>query len=114
MAEPTTSDQLAGKAVDFQATAEAYYSIAVEKVKDVRYVAGCVSIPLLAFTDDRRNVADCRAVKNTPVLLLSPSLGFLQLMLDSIRLLSVPLTSCQDYIEILCCLLMRVCTSFRS
>ncbi|TKS65501.1 cTAGE family member 5 [Collichthys lucidus] len=40
MADPTTSDQLTGKAVDFQTTAEAYYSIAVEKVKDVRYVAG--------------------------------------------------------------------------
>lgn len=44
MAEHTTSDQLANKAVDFQAAAESYYSIAVEKVKDVRYVAGFVSI----------------------------------------------------------------------
>lgn len=52
MAEHTTSDQLASKAVDFQATAEAYYSIAVEKVKDVRYVAGFVSISQLAFTVD--------------------------------------------------------------
>lgn len=42
MAEHTTSDQLANK--DFQAAAESYYSIAVEKVKDVRYVAGFVSI----------------------------------------------------------------------
>jgi len=44
MAEHTASVLLAGKAVDFQATAEAYYGIAVEKVKDVRYVAGFVSI----------------------------------------------------------------------
>lgn len=49
MADPTTSDQLTGKAVDFQATAEAYYSIAVEKVKDVRYVAGFVSMPPLSI-----------------------------------------------------------------
>lgn len=52
MAEHTTSDQLANKAVDFQATAEAYYSIAVEKVKDVRYVAALVSISRLASTVD--------------------------------------------------------------
>lgn len=44
MGEHTTSDRLTTKAADFQATAEAYYSIAVEKVKDVRYVAGFVSI----------------------------------------------------------------------
>lgn len=46
------SDQLASRAVDFQTTAEAYYSIAVEKVKDVRCVAGFVSISqqTLAFT----------------------------------------------------------------
>lgn len=50
MAEHPTTDQLTNKAVDFQATAEAYYSIAVEKVKDVRYVAGFVSIFLLALT----------------------------------------------------------------
>lgn len=50
MAAHSASEQLANKAVDFQATAEAYYSIAVEKVKDVRYVAGFVSISLLAFT----------------------------------------------------------------
>lgn len=35
MTEQLTSDRLASKAADFQATAEAYYSIAVEKVKDV-------------------------------------------------------------------------------
>lgn len=29
-----------GQAVDFQATVEAYYSVAVEKVKDVGCVAG--------------------------------------------------------------------------
>lgn len=52
MAEHTASDQLASKAVDFQTTAEAYYSIAVEKVKDVRYVAGFVSISQLAVAAD--------------------------------------------------------------
>lgn len=35
MAEYTTRLTPAGEAADFQATAEAYYSIAVEKVKDV-------------------------------------------------------------------------------
>lgn len=44
MEDSTASDQLASKAVDFQTAAEAYYSIAVEKVKDVGYVAGFVSI----------------------------------------------------------------------
>lgn len=48
MGEYTASERLATKAVDFQAAAEAYYSIAVEKVKDVRYVAGYVSITRLA------------------------------------------------------------------
>ena len=50
MAEHPASDQLASETVDFQATAEAYYSIAVEKVKDVRYVSGFVSISRLAST----------------------------------------------------------------
>lgn len=36
MAEYTTIDPLTSKAVDFQTAAEAYYSIALEKVKDVR------------------------------------------------------------------------------
>lgn len=40
MAEYTAGERLATKAVDFQAAAEAYYSIAVEKVKDVRDAAG--------------------------------------------------------------------------
>lgn len=44
MEEPPSTDQLASTALEFQATAEAYYTIAVEKVKDVRYVAGFVSI----------------------------------------------------------------------
>lgn len=44
MAEHWTSDHLTRKVVDFQAKAEGYYSVAVEKVKDVRYVAGFVSI----------------------------------------------------------------------
>lgn len=48
MEESKTSGQLASTAADFQAAAEAYYSIAVGKVKDVRYVAGHVSIIRLA------------------------------------------------------------------
>lgn len=44
MAENPASDQSG----DFQETAEAYYSIAVEKVKDVRYVSGFVSNSQLA------------------------------------------------------------------
>lgn len=48
MAENPASDQLGIKAADFQETAEAYYSIAVEKVKDVRYVSGFVSNSQLA------------------------------------------------------------------
>lgn len=67
MAEHTTSDQLGNKAVDFQATAEAYYSIAVEKVKDVRYVAGFVSISRLAFTVDRTQ----RIVKQSKQIIMS-------------------------------------------
>ena len=50
MAEHPASEQFPGEAVDFQTAAEAYYTIAVEKVKDVRYVAGFVSISQLAFT----------------------------------------------------------------
>lgn len=46
------SEQLVSKAADFQAAAEAYYSVAVEKVKDVGYVAGFVSISPLALTSD--------------------------------------------------------------
>lgn len=45
MAEHTESDPSVNTAVDFQATAEAYYSIAVEKVKDVR----CIWQVSLAF-----------------------------------------------------------------
>lgn len=40
MAEHPATDQLTSKALEFQATAEAYYSIAVEKVKDVRTLCG--------------------------------------------------------------------------
>lgn len=43
MADRPTSEQFSNSGADFQATAEAYYSIAVEKVKDVRCVAGFVS-----------------------------------------------------------------------
>lgn len=35
MTERPENEQLANKAADFQATAETYYNIAVEKVKDV-------------------------------------------------------------------------------
>lgn len=48
MAEHPATDQLASKGFDFQATAEAYYSTAVEKVKDVSYVMWQVS---LAFSN---------------------------------------------------------------
>lgn len=48
MEESTASGQLASTAAEFQAAAETYYSIAVEKVKDVRYVSGHVSITRLA------------------------------------------------------------------
>lgn len=59
MEESTASGQLASTAADFQAAAGVYYSLAVEKVKDVRYVAGHVSITRLARIIDRRQ----RAVK---------------------------------------------------
>lgn len=70
MEESTASGQLASTAADFQAAAETYYSIAVEKVKDVRYVAGRVSITRLALMVDRQQ----RAVKRSQTWLLS-SLG---------------------------------------
>lgn len=41
MTERPVDEQLTSKAADFQAAAETYYNLAVEKVKDVRkYVAG--------------------------------------------------------------------------
>lgn len=61
MEELTASGQLANTAADFQAAAEAYYSIAVEKVKDVRYVADHVSITRLVSIVNRR----LRAVKRS-------------------------------------------------
>lgn len=73
MAEYTASDRLATKAVDFQAAAEAYYSIAVEKVKDVRYVAGYVSITRLA-PHNWQKAAGCQAIKNTSLLCPNASL----------------------------------------
>lgn len=60
MEESTASGQLASATADFQTAAEIYYSIAVEKVKDVRYVAGHVSITRLARMVDRQQ----RAAKN--------------------------------------------------
>lgn len=46
MADNPASEHLSSKAAEFQATAEAFYTIAVEKVKDVRSskVPGFVSI----------------------------------------------------------------------
>lgn len=38
MTDLPASEQLASKAAAFQETAEAYYSIAVERVKDVRSI----------------------------------------------------------------------------
>ena len=101
MAEHTTSDPLASKAVEFQATAEAYYSIAVEKVKDVRYVAGFVSIAQLAFTDG--NVTGCQAVENSSVLLISTYFNVVQLVFCYMCVLPMLVTSCQEYNDILFC-----------
>lgn len=64
MEESTASGKLASTTADFQTAAEAYYSIAVEKVKDVRYVAAHVSITRLACLVDRQQ----RAVKGSPTL----------------------------------------------
>lgn len=61
MAEHPASDPLASKAVDFQATAEAYYSVAVEKVKDV----------VSALPDDIRPGPDLYGVPWEPVIISS-------------------------------------------
>lgn len=61
MEESTASGQLASTTVDFQTAAETYYSIAVERVKDVRYVAGHVSIARLALMVDRQQRAAKRS-----------------------------------------------------
>lgn len=75
MEESTASGQLASTTVDFQTAAETYYSIAVERVKDVRYVAGHVSIARLARIVDRQ----LRAVKRSQKLLLAPLGAYLRL-----------------------------------
>lgn len=75
MEESTASGQLASTTADFQTAAETYYSIAVEKVKDVRYVAGHVSITRLACMLDRQQ----RAVKRLQQLLLASLGAYLRL-----------------------------------
>uniref|UniRef100_A0A671XAL0 MIA SH3 domain ER export factor 2 n=1 Tax=Sparus aurata TaxID=8175 RepID=A0A671XAL0_SPAAU len=74
MAEQTTSDQLASKAVDIQATAEAYYSIAVEKVKDV----------VSSLPDDIRPGPDLYGVPWEPVIITS-LVGLMTMLLFTCR-----------------------------
>lgn len=81
MAESTASGELANRAADFQAAAEAYYSIAVEKVKDVRYVAGHVSIARLARRVDRRQ----QAVKRSQNISLASQGASLRLYTARVR-----------------------------
>lgn len=92
MEDSTASEQLASKAVDFQTTAEAYYSIAVEKVKDVGYVAGFVSISSLAVTADITQ----RIIKSKILFLVITEVTFysLQPMFVYVCGLSGLLTSC--------------------
>ncbi|XP_042244820.1 melanoma inhibitory activity protein 2 isoform X3 [Thunnus maccoyii] len=68
------SDQLASRAVDFQATAEAYYSIAVEKVKDV----------VSSLPDDIRPGPDLYGVPWEPVI-ISSLVGLVTMLLFSCR-----------------------------
>ncbi|TNN58642.1 cTAGE family member 5 [Liparis tanakae] len=70
MAEHTASDLSAGKAVDFQATAEAYYSIAVEKVKDV----------VSSLPDDIRPGPDLYGMSWEPVI-VSSLVGLLTMLM---------------------------------
>lgn len=74
MAEHPASDQLASKAVDFQSTAEAYYSIAVEKVKDV----------VSSLPDDIRPGPDLYGVPWEPII-VSSLLGLLIMLLFTCR-----------------------------
>lgn len=74
MAEHTASEQLASRAVDFQAAAEAYYSIAVEKVKDV----------VSSLPDDIRPGPDLYGVPWEPVIITS-FVGLLTLLLFTCR-----------------------------
>eukprot|EP00064_Thunnus_orientalis_P004500 superscaffoldBa00000409_g4512 len=66
--------QLASRAVDFQATAEAYYSIAVEKVKDV----------VSSLPDDIRPGPDLYGVPWEPVI-ISSLVGLVTMLLFSCR-----------------------------
>lgn len=77
MEELTASDRLAIKAVDFQTTAEAYYSIAVEKVKDV----------VLALPDDIRPGPDLYGLPWEPVI-VSGLVGLVTMLLFTCRLYS--------------------------
>uniref|UniRef100_UPI0037E8496A cTAGE family member 5 isoform X2 n=1 Tax=Semicossyphus pulcher TaxID=241346 RepID=UPI0037E8496A len=74
MAEHTASEQLASKAGDFQETAEAYYSIAVEKVKDV----------VSALPDDIRPGPDLYGVPWEPVI-FSSLVGLVTVLLFTCR-----------------------------
>ncbi|KAJ4940011.1 hypothetical protein JOQ06_029442 [Pogonophryne albipinna] len=77
MEELTASDRLAIKAVDFQTTAEAYYSIAVEKVKDV----------VLALPDDIRPGPDLYGLSWEPVI-VSGLVGLVTMLLFTCRFYS--------------------------
>ncbi|XP_039641696.1 melanoma inhibitory activity protein 2 isoform X5 [Perca fluviatilis] len=74
MAEHTASDQSASKVVDFQATVEAYYSIAVEKVKDV----------VSTLPDDIRPGPDLYGVPWEPVIITSV-VGLVTMLLFTCR-----------------------------
>ncbi|XP_029349388.1 cTAGE family member 5 isoform X2 [Echeneis naucrates] len=74
MAEHPGSAQLASKAVDFQTTAEAYYSIAVEKVKDV----------VSSLPDDIRPGPDLYGLPWEPVI-ISSLVGLVTVLLFSCR-----------------------------
>uniref|UniRef100_A0A7N6AGB3 MIA SH3 domain ER export factor 2 n=1 Tax=Anabas testudineus TaxID=64144 RepID=A0A7N6AGB3_ANATE len=74
MAEPPSTDQLASTALEFQATAEAYYTIAVEKVKDV----------VSALPDDIRPGPDLYGLPWEPVI-ISCLVGLVTLLLFTCR-----------------------------
>ncbi|XP_055087065.1 melanoma inhibitory activity protein 2 [Periophthalmus magnuspinnatus] len=74
MTDLPTSEQLANKATAFQATAEAYYSIAVEKVKDV----------VSALPDDIRPGPDLYGVPWEPVI-ISGLVGLITILIFTCR-----------------------------
>uniref|UniRef100_UPI003AAD844F cTAGE family member 5 isoform X1 n=1 Tax=Centroberyx gerrardi TaxID=166262 RepID=UPI003AAD844F len=74
MAEHLASEKLASKADDFQATAEAYYSIAVEKVKDV----------VSTLPDDIRPGPDLYGLPWEPVI-VSSLVGLVTMLLFTCR-----------------------------